>query len=70
MAVGREQKYRGAAVGSMIRVDLDPDSGSAGDHARVGKYLDETGVAEGSARPLQKGNKKSAPIGLVRASKR
>ena len=54
----------------MIRVDLDPDSGSAGDHARVGKYLDETGVAEGSARPLQKGNKKSAPIGLVRASKR
>ena len=47
MAVGREQKYRGAAVGSMVRLDLDPDSGSAGDHARVGKYLDETGVAEG-----------------------
>ena len=48
LAVGREQKYRGAAVGSMIRVDLDPDpSGSAGDHSRVGKYLDETGVAEG-----------------------
>ena len=43
----QERKYGGAAVGSMVLLDLNQESGSAGDRAFVAKYLDERGVAEG-----------------------